>query len=177
MVQEFEGKVQGAYEQCKMKILFAVDRNTAEILKEIVLGQLIHSPQAYYDADIGVEFARRLCSLNTREKILTDIETWATTSNPDDALGYWMCGMAGTGKSTIAMSICKALEEKDLLAGTFFCSRQIPECRDYRLIIPTLAYQLARFSNTFAMSLRDILSVNPDLPSKYPECSSQRTLN
>ncbi|KAE9384925.1 hypothetical protein BT96DRAFT_1026748 [Gymnopus androsaceus JB14] len=63
MVQEFEGKVQGAYEQCKMKILFAVDRNTAEILKEIVLGQLIHSPQAYYDADIGVEFARRLCSV------------------------------------------------------------------------------------------------------------------
>lgn len=130
---------------------------------------MIRSPQAFYDADIGVKFARKSCCPGTREKILADIEIWATSSNPDNMLGYWMCGMAGTGKSTIAMSICKILKGKKVLAGTFFCSRQIPECRDYHLVIPTLAYQLAKFSKTFAMSLRDILRKDRDLPIKMPE--------
>ena len=110
-----------------------------------------------------------MCSPGTREKILTDIQEWATASKPDSMLGYWMCGMAGTGKSTIAMSTCKILKDKGLLAGTFFCSRQIPECKDYRLVIPTLAYQLAKFSKTFAMSLRDILSGDPELATKKPD--------
>lgn len=130
---------------------------------------MTHSSQALYDADIGIQYSRKFCSPGTREKILTDIQEWATTSKPDNMLGYWMCGMAGTGKSTIAMSTCKILKDKGLLAGTFFCSRQILECRDYRLVIPTLAYQLARFSKTFAMSLGDILSEDPDLPTKKPD--------
>src|SRR5579875_3196079 len=130
---------------------------------------MTYSTQALYDADIGIQYARKLCSPGTREKILTDIQEWATTSKPNSMLGYWMCGMAGTGKSTIAMSTCKILKDKGLLAGTFFCSRQIPECKDYRLVIPTLAYQLAKFSKTFAMSLRDILSGDPELATKKPD--------
>ena len=133
-----------------------------------------HSPQAYYDADIGVKFSRKFCTPDTRQNILAEIEKWAIA--PDSMLGYWMCGMAGTGKSTIAMSTCKMLKDKDILAGTFFCSRQIPECRDYCLIIPTLAYQLARFSRTFAASLVDILSTDPDITSKGPDAQIQTLL-
>lgn len=130
---------------------------------------MTHSSRALYDADIGIQYARKPCSPGTREKILSDIQEWATASKPDSMSGYWMCGMAGTGKSTIALSTCEKLKEKNLLAGTFFFSHQIPECRDYHLVIPTLAYQLARFSKTFSMSLRDILSGDPDLPTKKPD--------
>ncbi|KIK54113.1 hypothetical protein GYMLUDRAFT_177880, partial [Collybiopsis luxurians FD-317 M1] len=36
-------------------------------------------------------------------------------------------------------------------------------------IIPTLAYQLARYSRGFASLLRDILSRNPEISSKKPD--------
>ncbi|KAE9384932.1 hypothetical protein BT96DRAFT_750586, partial [Gymnopus androsaceus JB14] len=108
------------------------------------------------------------CSPGTREKILLDIVKWATSTKPD-TLGYWMSGMAGTGKSTIAMSICMKLRDEGLLAGSFFCSCQIPECRDYRLIIPTLAYQLEKYSGRFAASLIEALHKDPDLPRRKPE--------
>ncbi|KIK59415.1 hypothetical protein GYMLUDRAFT_111311, partial [Collybiopsis luxurians FD-317 M1] len=78
------------------------------------------------------------CMEGTRKEILAGIEKWASDS--DTPLGYWICGMAGTGKSTIAKSMCLRLEDQHVLAGSFFCSQQIPECRDYHFIIPTLAY-------------------------------------
>jgi len=73
--------------------------------------------------------------------------------------------MAGTG-NTIAMS---TFINKDLLVGTLFCTHQIPACRDYHLLIPTLAYQLAKYSEGFAASLRDVLSIDPDIPAKKPD--------
>lgn len=135
---------------------------------------MAHSPKAYYDADIGVKFSRKFCTPGTRQNILAEIEKWAIS--PDSMLGYWMCGMAGTGKSTIAMSACKMLKDKNILAGTFFCSRQIPECRDYHLLVPTLAYQLARFSRTFAASLVNTLSVDHDITVMDPDAQVQALL-
>lgn len=133
-----------------------------------------HSPQAYYDADIGVRLSRKFCTPGTRQNILADIEKWAIS--PDSRLCYWMCGMAGTGKSTIAMSTCKMLNDRGILAGTFFCSRQIPECRNYHLIVPTLAYQRARFSETFAESLVDTLGADPDITVKSLDAQVQALL-
>lgn len=64
--------------------------------------------------------------------------------------------MAGTGKSTIAYSICKYLDEEHPakhLGASFFCSRQVPELRERKFIIPSIAYQLSRRSRTFAKAL------------------------
>ncbi|KIK66197.1 hypothetical protein GYMLUDRAFT_157534, partial [Collybiopsis luxurians FD-317 M1] len=130
-----------------------------------------YASQAFFDADAGTQNAHRLCSPGTRVKILADIEAWATPPNPfnpDIESGYWISGMAGTGKSTIAMSVCQKLKEKGVLAGSFFCSRQIPECRDYKLIIPTLSCQLAESSRAFADALNTALSQRLDLATKKP---------
>jgi hypothetical protein len=105
---------------------------------------------------------------------LKEIETWA--KSPNSAPGYWMCGMAGTGKSTIAKSICNILHSEKLLAGTFFCSRQIPECRDYRKIVPTLAYQLAQFSQSFESLLGGIMRKDPDIATKDPSIQVEKLL-
>ncbi|KIK66400.1 hypothetical protein GYMLUDRAFT_157563, partial [Collybiopsis luxurians FD-317 M1] len=127
-----------------------------------------YSSQALFDTDIGAQLARRFCSPGTRIHVLASVEQWAISLNPFSASGYWISGMAGTGKSTIAMSICQNLKNKGLLAGSFFCSRQIPECRDYRLIVPTLSYQLAKFSGAFATALKNILTRDLDLATKRP---------
>src|ERR1700761_4620756 len=82
------------------------------------------APQAHFDADVGIQNAHRFCTPGTRVNVLAEIEAWATSLNsldPDIASGYWISGMAGTGKSTIALSICQNLEAKGVLAGSFFC--------------------------------------------------------
>ena len=70
---------------------------------------------------------------------------------------FWLAGMAGTGKTSIAISLCRMLQEDHdvLLGGTFFCSRTAnDETRsDPRQIIPTLAALLADQSPKFAAEL------------------------
>ncbi|KAJ3874902.1 hypothetical protein F5051DRAFT_472557, partial [Lentinula edodes] len=170
-IEGFQKEIQDAYEQCKMKLLFSIERNTAIILREVVLQNMKHSSGAFHDSDT---VDRSPCHPETRKDILSEIETWAMDASSGP--GYWMFGMAGTGKSTIAISVCRMLKAKNVLAATFFCSRQIPECNNYRLIIPTLSYQLARFSKTFAMSLKGILTSDPDIVFKIPQVQIEKLL-
>jgi hypothetical protein len=109
--------------------------------------------------DVGLD--RHACTEGTRKTVLSQLEKWAM--DPASAVVYWLNGLAGTGKSTIAMSLCNILTAKEMLGASFFCSRQLPSCRDSRLIIPTIAYQLARFSSTFAMALVGVLRSDPDV--------------
>ncbi|KAJ3853631.1 hypothetical protein EV368DRAFT_38530 [Lentinula lateritia] len=130
-----------------------------------------HSSGALHDSDI---VNRSPCHPETRKDILSEIETWAIDASSEP--GYWMFGLAGTGKSTIAFSVCEILKGRKVLAATFFCSRQTPECNNYRLIIPTLSYQLARFSRTFAMSVKEILAQDSDIVTKRPEVQMEKLL-
>jgi hypothetical protein len=75
---------------------------------------------------------------------------------------YWMNGMAGTGKTTIAYSVCTELKQNGRLGASFFCSRASPECRDVNRILPTIAYQLAQISYPFRSALCRILSEEPN---------------
>ncbi|THU79247.1 hypothetical protein K435DRAFT_698261, partial [Dendrothele bispora CBS 962.96] len=136
------------------------------------MSKLNHSEQAPHD--VGQK--KTPCTDNTRVTILSDIMEWAQNDSSDAPLGYWMCGMAGTGKSTIAKSLCLMLEEKELLAASFFCSRQIAECREYHHIIPTIAYQLAHYSCTFGETLERILEQKPGLASKEPATQMKELL-
>ncbi|KIK66972.1 hypothetical protein GYMLUDRAFT_142824, partial [Collybiopsis luxurians FD-317 M1] len=103
------------------------------------------------------------CTPGTRVEILDKIMKWANTASEDQV--YWIGGMAGTGKSTIAKSLCDGFE-KENLAGAFFCSRQLDACRDHTRIVPTIAYQLARYSHTFAEALTRELRNDRDLADK-----------
>jgi hypothetical protein len=79
---------------------------------------------------------------------------------------YWLNGMAGTGKTTIAYTLSDELHRDCKLAASFFCSRQLPSCRDVNLILPTIAYQLARFSRPFRCALSALLEKDPDVHSR-----------
>ncbi|KAF5347519.1 hypothetical protein D9758_014514 [Tetrapyrgos nigripes] len=143
-----------------------------QISQDIRQNDLIHNipraKNALYDANDGKGQTRKVCTEGTRTEIITEIVHWAIGNSRIKTLGYWICGMAGTGKSTIAMSVCIELEEKNLLGATFFCTRQIPECRDHSLIIPTIAYQLAHHLPAFAEALVEILRKEPEVFSKPP---------
>ncbi|KAF5371914.1 hypothetical protein D9757_011496 [Collybiopsis confluens] len=169
-IQSFKDRITQAYEECKEKVLFAISKNIGELLKEQVLSKLGYSAKAFYDTDRGSQYTRHQhCLEGTRKRILENIQHWAETSG--ESTGYWIWGMAGTGKSTIAMSACKIFKESEecALVASFFCSRQIEECRDYQRIIPTLSYQLARTFRRFAVALKDIYDADSDIALKEPE--------
>ncbi|THU77507.1 hypothetical protein K435DRAFT_973945 [Dendrothele bispora CBS 962.96] len=170
-IDSFFKEVQDAYEKCKNQVLFTIGRDTkkiANLLEDHTIQNMPYSQKAFHYVDVGNGHSREGCTPGTRQKILKDIEEWVDGTSPVDTLGYWLCGMAGTGKSTIAQSVYNTMENKNLLAATFFCSRQIPECRDHSKIIPTVAYQMAQFSLIFAKELVTSLQADPNKVSRPP---------
>jgi hypothetical protein len=81
------------------------------------------------------------CLPGTRESVLRDILLWA--KNPRDQNVFWLNGLAGTGKSTIAQSFSEAVAAEGSLGASFFCSRDYLDRRELKNIFPTLAHQLA----------------------------------
>ncbi|KAF8753734.1 ribosomal large subunit assembly [Rhizoctonia solani] len=120
--------------------------------------------QATYDSNLSTEINRRSCTEGTRVGVLDDLDNWVY--NPTSRSVYWMNGMAGTGKTTIASTFCDRVEKRKLLAASFFCTRSSSECRNVSRIIPTIAYQLARYSIPYRAALYKILGQNPDIGSK-----------
>ncbi|CAE6431954.1 unnamed protein product [Rhizoctonia solani] len=116
---------------------------------------------ARYNSELSEEVSRRSCTENTRTEILGNIMKWSEDCNT--ASVYWMNGMAGTGKTTIAYSACAALEASKQLAASFFCTCTSAECRDAKRIVPTIAYQLARRSTPFRSALCKVLEEDTDI--------------
>ena len=76
---------------------------------------------------------------------------------------YWLNGLAGTGKSTIAQTIAERIFADGRLGASFFCSRDFKDRRDLHYILPTLAFQLAHKYPDFRSILVPLLQSNPDI--------------
>jgi hypothetical protein len=109
---------------------------------------------------------RRTCTEGTRTRILDDLLGWARKSSGPNI--YWLCGMAGTGKTTIAYSFCKRVKEEDLLGASFFCSRTIDQSRDIRTVFPMIAHELASRSPNIRSHLVEAVEKDPDIVSSQP---------
>jgi hypothetical protein len=82
-----------------------------------------------------------MCTPGTRLSILSDLLAWAIDSNSPCV--FWLNGLAGTGKSTIARTLCERLDQQGLLGASFFISRDQPERREPAKIVRSVAHQLA----------------------------------
>jgi hypothetical protein len=77
--------------------------------------------------------------------------TWATGS--DSPCLFWLNGLAGTGKSTIARTLCERLNGRGLLGASFFISRDQSDRREASNIVRSIAYQLAVSSRPVSEAL------------------------
>ncbi|KAF9645787.1 hypothetical protein BDM02DRAFT_3189409 [Thelephora ganbajun] len=112
----------------------------------------------------GVEFrhsGRQGCLKGTRKAILDEIESWSNDSNMSPV--YWLNGLAGTGKSTVAQTIAERIFAEGRLGASFFCSRDFKDRRSLHYIFPTLAFQLAHKYPGFRSILVPLLQSNPDI--------------
>jgi len=101
------------------------------------------------------------CLPGTRESVLSDLMLWA--KNPQNQSVFWLNGLAGTGKSTIAQSFSEEISKEGLLGASFFCSRDYLDRKELKHIFPTLAYQLACHYPHFQNHIISIIQDNPTI--------------
>ncbi|KAK6513407.1 hypothetical protein TWF281_005033 [Arthrobotrys megalospora] len=81
------------------------------------------------------------CLPQTRMEVLDSIEGWV--AGPRDSCIFWLRGMAGTGKSTVARTVAEHLKNKGQLGASFFFKRSQARRNNASRFFPTLAYGLA----------------------------------
>ncbi len=105
------------------------------------LNNWLHSDNAIYNVS-AKNLSRFGCKKDTRVTILKKIRDWALDSSANSPSVFWLNGMAGTGKSTIAYTVAQDFDHHGdpnlpkILAATFFCSQQLEDTRQQIYIIP-----------------------------------------
>jgi len=113
-----------------------------------------HTDEAGYSSGDG-----RGCLRGTRADVLLQLERWLKDEH--DHRVFWLNGLAGTGKSTIAQTFAEISFADGKLGASFFCSRDFEDRSSLRAIFPTLAFQLAYRYLPFREQLLRVLRANP----------------
>ncbi|KAF7972331.1 hypothetical protein HWV62_18440 [Athelia sp. TMB] len=101
------------------------------------------------------------CLPNTRETILRIISSWANAT--DLGRVFWLKGLVGSGKSAIAHTIAQALAKRGLLGSSFFFNRDIPSRNTAKMIISTIARDLANAHPAIKCDIARLLEDEPAL--------------
>ena len=78
----------------------------------------------------------------TRREVLLQLEQ--RSRDEEDKRVFWLNGLAGTGKSTIAQTFAEICFANGKLGASFFCSRDFNDRSNLQSILPTLTFQLSR---------------------------------
>ena len=105
--------------------------------------------------------SRKGCLKGTRRAILDEIAFWVWDFDRPPV--YWLNGLAGTGKSTIAQTIAERVSSDGQLGASFFCSRDFEDRSNLQFIFPTLAIQLARRYTEFRSILVPLVQSDPPI--------------
>jgi len=116
---------------------------------------------------------RQGCMKGTRREVLFQLEQWS--KDEQDKRVFWLNGLAGTGKSTIARTFAEMCFADGKLGASFFCSRNFDDRSNLRSILPTLAFQLAHRYPRFRQELLPVLTENPDV-GRESLCSQMEKL-
>ncbi|KAH7929810.1 YVTN repeat-like/Quino protein amine dehydrogenase [Leucogyrophana mollusca] len=88
----------------------------------------------------------RICLPNTRQGLLSDIMAWV--ADPSEKQAFWLHGVAGTGKSTIANTVAARFAKVGRLGASFRFNRDVDGRNGPAFLFGSIAYQLASFSST-----------------------------
>ncbi|KAG8964687.1 hypothetical protein FRC03_001454 [Tulasnella sp. 419] len=114
------------------------------------------------------------CFEGTRSELLQKIYDWA--DDPNSKAIYWLCGLAGTGKSTIAQTVAEAFSQRKTLGASFFFSRDVAERSNPNLVFTTIAYQLGRFHPSFCSRISASVRAYPDSCASQPATQMQKLI-
>jgi hypothetical protein len=125
-------------------------------------------------ADAGHRSGNRQgCLKGTRTEVLLQLEHWS--ADEQDQRVFWLNGLAGTGKTTIAQTFAEMSFADGKLGASFFCSRDFEDRSNLQAIFPTLSFQLAYRYPPFREGLVRVLRANPDV-ARESLCSQMERL-
>ncbi|KAG8709525.1 hypothetical protein FRC11_005476 [Ceratobasidium sp. 423] len=180
--QKIEVLLQRLHNDAELKTWASVAGMAGQLAEER-LARLSPVSEASYNSSYARIIQRGSCTSGTRQDLLKTLQDWAQPKDirPENAQlqpevpqairhntakVFWMNGMAGTGKTTIAYSLCEWLEATSQLGASFFCSRTSSLCQSVDNIIPTIAYQLGRFSPAYKSTLCNVLHDDPEAATR-----------
>ncbi|KAL9005217.1 MAG: hypothetical protein Q9188_001977 [Gyalolechia gomerana] len=103
----------------------------------------------------------RQCLPSTRVDVLQQIMKWTVDTSPRCI--FWLKGLAGTGKSTIATTIASRLKAKSTHLATYFFKRGHSDLAHVRKLVPTIVRQLSGFSPSYRQSVLDAIKKDPNI--------------
>jgi hypothetical protein len=128
-----------------------------------IIGNVSVSLQAAFDASSKQNDP--LCLESTRADVLKQIRAWVTGNAPSCI--FWLNGMAGTGKSTIARTIARELNGKHYLGASYFFVRGSgPAVSNAAPFFTTIANQLAIAMPEVRPHMTAAIEQQPDIGSK-----------
>ncbi|KAG9091479.1 hypothetical protein FRC06_000549, partial [Ceratobasidium sp. 370] len=123
------------------------------------LRELKPADLAGYDPD-------RQCIPGTRVGVIDKLVMWAQNSDDGPRLA-WVHGLAGLGKSSVATSVCRRLDDQRALTCSFFCKRDNPELRDPRRVLTTIICGLALRWEAYRDAVVAVIREDVELSSKH----------
>ncbi|KAK5080087.1 hypothetical protein LTS08_008741 [Lithohypha guttulata] len=112
----------------------------------------------------------RACHPATRRALLEEIDTWAEQST--DKGIFWLNGMAGTGKSTVAYTLDERLDRQRSssrvhLGASFFFNRGQRDRASAALFSPTIVRQLRQKIPNLAAHIDQAIDHDLDICLKF----------
>ncbi|KAJ1299469.1 hypothetical protein OPQ81_002532 [Rhizoctonia solani] len=108
-IQQLAGAREGHLERLTLNANMKMIKDMDKIQTESLLNGMSPAKSAVYNSNASDEIKRGTCAPGTREPQIALLLEWA--HNPETGRTCWMNGMAGTGKTTIAYTVCSKLEE------------------------------------------------------------------
>ena len=109
------------------------------VLRKDLIDKFPHVKRATPESERTEEIST--CLKGTRVSVPEKINTWINSDESECV--FWLNGMAGIGKTTIARTIVDEMREnKKILLASFFFSKDDEHARDYLRVFPTLATSL-----------------------------------
>jgi hypothetical protein len=103
------------------------------------------------------------CLPGTRGEVIADILNWFTTSSESQSRAekmYWLHGLAGCGKSTIASSVAQILEANRRCVSFYFNASKQAEIGPQNLF-STISRELAAINKGWRIALVDAIRESP----------------
>lgn len=107
------------------------------------------------------------CLPGTRSSVLHEIQDWITDTKKPSV--FWLHGLAGIGKTTIARTVAEWADANGFLGASYFFARDVDDLRDPKLVITTLAFQLAQTDENLLEHIAKAIDSNPDIAHKEVE--------
>ncbi|CCA76463.1 hypothetical protein PIIN_10456, partial [Serendipita indica DSM 11827] len=135
------------------------------ILSDVDASAILQLPMVSFVASS----VHHTCLQGTRQAVLETIWQWANDDMSQKPI-FWLCDIAGSGKSTVAMSVAQEWKAEGTLGGQFFFSLANSEASSTEKFCSTIARELAQQMPELAPHIADTVKRNPAIMrSSFPD--------